>query len=306
MNLRQLAMFVGIVEEQSFNKAAQRLNATQSGLSMQIRNLEDHLGVTLLERSSRGAVPTAAGVKFYDRALAILRQVDEAQTELRTMSGSIAGPLRVGLMPTFTRGLITPVIRDYLEKYPHVELSVTEAYSGVLQALVAEGGVDFAVVPKSSAIAGLKTTFLGTDRELLVCRAGGQRQHLSPVCLSDLPPLKLVLPARGNARRDAIEAFIGETNLKIAGILEMDAMFATLELVAASEYVTILPATVCSRDIEGKERWLHPIVDPSITVNYALVEPAARALTPAAERFLVHLRAEYEASNARWQSLILA
>ena len=61
MNLRQLATFVGVYEERSFSKAARRLNATQSGLSMQTQLLEERIGTRLFDRSPRGVTPTYAG-----------------------------------------------------------------------------------------------------------------------------------------------------------------------------------------------------------------------------------------------------
>lgn len=304
MNFRQLLTFVGIVEEGSFNKAAQRLNATQSGLSMQIRNLEEHLGTELFERSSRGVRPTRAGQRFYDRALAILRQIDDAEMELRNLAGTEGGPLRVGLMPTFTRGLLAPVLEDFLRDHPNVQLTVVEAYSALLTEMVSDGAADFAIVPQAAPVRGLKSTFLGTDREILVCNPHRKQAHLAPVCLAELPPLKLVLPARGNARRDAIEAFIGETGLRVETILDMDAMIATLEFVAVSDYVTILPATVCTRDLDGRMRKLHPIIDPMMTVRYAIVEPAARSLPVMARTFLDLLRREYARSDRQWQKVL--
>ena len=94
MNFRQLSTFVGIYEEGSFNKAAQRLNATQSGLSMQIRNLEDSLGCSLFDRTAKGVTPTVAGTRLYATAVDILRQLDGAEAELRNLSGMISGRLR--------------------------------------------------------------------------------------------------------------------------------------------------------------------------------------------------------------------
>ena len=189
MNFRQLATFVGIYEEGSFNKAAQRLNATQSGLSMQIRNLEDSLGTPLFDRTTRGVTPTHAGNRLYATAVDILRQLDGAEAELRNLSGTISGRLRVGLMPTFTRGMLAPVLSRYLADFPNVEVSVIEAYSALLVDRVADGDVDFAVVPLSAERSGIRSRLLGTDREFLVCRPGGPIPHLSPVCLADLPPI---------------------------------------------------------------------------------------------------------------------
>jgi len=304
VNLRQLVTFVRIVEEGSFNKAAQRLNATQSGLSMQIRNLEDHLGVALLDRSARGVTPTRAGRIFYKRAAAILRDVEHAASEMRQLDRDVGGPLRVGLMPTFTRGLLAPVMKDFLRDYPAVELSVTEAYSALLTGMVAAEETDFAIVPTVASPDGVSATHLGTDPEMLLIRPGGPLAHLSPVRLADLGPLKLVLGARGNARRDAIEAALIEQGIRIEKIIDMDAMIATLEFVAQSDFVTILPATVAAKDIPGTERWVHPLADPPLTVSYSMIQPAARALSPAAELFLERLRAEYAASQHRWEVLL--
>ena len=78
------------------------------------------------------------------------------------------------------------------------------------------------------------------------------------------------------------------------------AMIATLDFVARSDYATILPATICTADLGGAERWLHPIVDPALSVNYALISPATRAMSPAARAFLDRLRIAHAESDARW------
>jgi LysR family nitrogen assimilation transcriptional regulator len=304
VNFRQIQTFVGIVEEGSFNKAAVRLNATQSGLSMQIRNLEDTLQVRLFDRSPRGVTLTRAGELFYDRAVGILRQCDQATTELRSFAGTVSGPLKVGLMPTFTRGLLAPVLNDFMAQYPNVDLTLVEAYSAVLTDMVIAGQSDFAVVPQAKTESALRSTFLGTDREILVSRPDSPHPHLAPLSLRDLQPVKLVLPAHGNARREAIEAALAEAGIEVATILDMDAMIATLEFVRASDYVTILPATMCTRDIDGRSVRLNPLVDPAMTVSYAVVEPSTRALPRAATLFLDRLKQEYAASSQRWRDIL--
>jgi len=299
MNLRQLSAFVAIYEEGSFNKAAQRLHATQSGLSMQIKLLEERLGVSLFDRSAQGVTPTVAGSRLYGTAVDVMRDLDRAETDLRALGQSITGPLRVGLMPTFTRGILAPVLSDYLRDHPAVTLSVVEAYSADLVDRVRDGRIDFAVVPRQTEREGLRVRPLGTDREILVRRPGGDLPHLAPVRLADLGPLRLVLPAPGNARRDRLDAHFAAEGLPVAAILDMDAMIATLDFVAASDWMTILPETICGKDLDGRLRWLHPI-EPALTVSYVVVEPARRALSPAAGVFLDRLEAEYARSQSVW------
>lgn len=304
LNIRQLAAFVGVYEEGSFSKAAKRLNATQSGLSMQNQNLEEQVGLKLFERSPRGVTPTYAGHRLYERAVEILRQLDDTAAEIKALAAGVSGEIRVGLMPTFTRGVLAPTLVDYLAEFPNVQVSVTEAYSAVLMDEVAAGRIDFAIVPRALHRDGIRTRWLGTDRELLVRRAGGGGPgHLEPVRLKDVKPLRLVLPARGNARRDAFDVYAELHGLSIERLIDMDAMIATLEFVANSDFATILPETICMNDLDGNHRSLHPIVDPGLTVDYAVIEPAKSALSPAAALFLDRIEHHYRRSREVWEGL---
>src|SRR5690348_6641897 len=132
LNVRQLRAFVGVYEEGSFSKAARRLNATQSGLSMQNQSLEQQVGLTLFERSPRGVTPTFAGRRLYELALGVLRRLDEVDAEIRVLSSGVSGDIRIGLMPTFTRGVLAPALAGFLAEYPKVRVSVVEAYSAAL------------------------------------------------------------------------------------------------------------------------------------------------------------------------------
>ena len=104
MKLQHLRTFVVVYQERSFTSAASRVYATQSGLSMQIKELEEHLGVQLFERSTRGVLPTAAGSRYYERALRILRELDDARREIRVLKGELLGSVAIGVMPTISRG----------------------------------------------------------------------------------------------------------------------------------------------------------------------------------------------------------
>lgn len=304
MHLRQLEVFVGVYQVGSFNQAAGKLNATQSGLSMQIKNLEDELGTLLFERTGKGVKPTFAGTRLYATALEVLRQLDSVKKDLKTLANTVAGPLHVGLMPTFTRGVLAPVLTRFLADFPRVEVSVFEAYSAILIEKVAEEQLDFAIVPQSKMPEGIRSRYLGSDREILIRRPGGSPAHLAPVRLSELPPLKLALPARGNARRDRLEAYFASSGLVVEAIVDLDAMIATLEFVAESDFASILPATICGKDIDGAARWLNPIIDPPLSVGYAVVEPAAKAPSKAADIFLKRIGDAYSQSSVAWQDIL--
>lgn len=303
LNIRQLASFVAVYEEGSFSKAAKRMNATQSGLSMQNQQLEEQIGLELFERSPRGVAPTVAGRRVYDLAVSLLRHLDEVGAEIKSLSSGISGQINIGLMPTFTRGVLAPALTEFIAEYPNVKVSIVEAYSAVLTDGVASGSLDFAIVPRAPGKDGIRTRWLGTDRELLVCRAGGPLKHLTPVSLGELPSLKLVLPGRGNARRIFFDNYAEMHGIKISTLLDMDAMIATLDFVAHSDFATILPETICVNDLDGTVRSLHPIISPILTVDYAVIEPAKSALPRAASLFLERIELHYRDLKKAWEGI---
>lgn len=298
MKLLHLRHFVAVCEEGSFSAGAKRVGATQSGLSMHVRWLEDRYGVVLLERSHSGVTPTEAGRRFYEVAVRALRSASHAEETLRELSGDVTGHIRIGLMPTFTRSVLRPTLVAYAERYPNVRVSITEAYSGQLSRQVADGELDFAVVPYSETNNALKVTALGTDREFLVWSADSAFNPGKKARLSKLELPKLVLPSRANARRVMIDAYLAAHGIEVGRILELDAMFGTLDLVANSDWITILPGILCIPDrIEGLRR-IAPIVEPELPVQYLRVEPQSSPMSFAAQAFSDILQEELDRAVA--------
>ena len=96
MDLKQIRTFVAVYEEGSINAAADRLNAAQPSLSLQIKNLEQSLGVTLFERHARGVRPTPAGDRFYEDSRRILGDVQHATQNMHEYARGISGALDIG------------------------------------------------------------------------------------------------------------------------------------------------------------------------------------------------------------------
>lgn len=292
MRLTQLKYLVAVYEEKSFTAAAKRVHATQSGLSMQIKDLEVRLGVKLFNRASTGVTPTPVGEKLYHRATRVMREVSAIQNDVEAMSGQVTGTVRVGVMPTFARAVLAPVLERFEENYPQVEIKVLEAYSAVLANGVAGGEVDMAIVPSSRDMPGIRGSHLDEDVEVFISNPGSPWEHLTPIQLSQCEPLKIALPGPENARRRKIENYLATYNVPIDKVMELDSMMATMDLVSRGDWTTILPGCLCFPDMDGRERKLHPIVNPKLTVDYVLIEPESRSASEAVRLFTEELRAQ--------------
>lgn len=288
MKLNQLRFFAAVYEEGSITLAAQREHATQSGISMQIKDLESRLGVQLFNRTSAGVRPTVPGDRLYARVTRILQEYSEIRHEFDSMSEDGTAELQVGLMPTFARAILAPALVEFTRLRPHTRVKVIEAYSGYLTEEVTHQRLDLAIVPGNAAFPGLSTRYLGTDSEFLVTSATTKRRQFSPVKLQEEKGLQIVLPGRTNARRIKIDTYLATHGIMPDKVMELDAMMGTLDIVARSDWVTILPGVLCAPDRDGSERKIHPIAGPSLTVDYVLIESATRTLTPTA-RLLVKL-----------------
>lgn len=295
MRLRQLRFLVAVVEEGSFTAAATRVHATQPGVSAQIKLLEESLNTKLFERSATGVVPTATGKLVYQRATRVLRETTAIVSDVNALQGTVTGTVSAGLMPTTTRSVAASVLRTFATRYPNIEVKIEEAYSAQLSEGVRTGRLDFAVVPPSSTDAGLRTLQLATDPEVFVTAVNDKRPHLSPVDLTTVMPLKLVLPGPQNARRASIETAIRNYNIPVDRIMELDAMMATLDLVAKSDWTTILPGCLVIDDTSAQHRQLHPIQKPAMSLNYVLIEQASKTLSPAAQLFCEAMQSELTA-----------
>ena len=298
--LRQVRAVIAVCEEGSFTRAAERENATQSGISQHVATVERALGVKLFERSTRGIVPTPAGLRYYKSCVEAVGRLEDANEAARRLGGLVAGDLRIGLMPTFTRAVLAPTLDDFVPRYPDVRLHVFEGYSGVLTEMVLADELDFAVVPAFEGRVGLKPRLLVRDREMLLSGAKRGLKPLAPVRLADCAPLKIVVPGPDNVRRRNLETYFQTHGVEIAAMLEMDAMIGTLEFVARSDWVTVLPSLISVNDIGKGDLVVNPIADPPLHAEFVVIQPARRTLSVPARLFLERFDAEVAHIHAIW------
>jgi LysR family transcriptional regulator, nitrogen assimilation regulatory protein len=299
-SLRQIRSFIAVYEEGSFTAAADREALTQSGVSQHVKQLEDTLGVVLLIRDGRSVEATPAGRRYYQDCVAALKRLDQSKQAITTTL-SARGEVHAGLMPTFTRGILPPALGRLMTESPGTEIRITEAYSGVLTELVRKGELDFAIVPGFPGAVGLTATLLLRDQEMLVSRRDRTGRHGEALRLAEAGPLSIVLPGRQNTRRHNLESYFATNGVDIAQRLELDAMMGTLEFVRTSDWVAVLPSVIMARDFDGERFEIRPLDHPRLDTDFVLIEPARRAMRPAARLLADILKSEAECAIAARQ-----
>ena len=181
MELRQLEYFVAVAEEANFTRAARRVHISQSGVSAQIRQLENDLGATLIDRSGRNATVTPAGAAALEQAKAVLASVTAIRRSVDDVTGLMRGRITVGMV---TACMITPLfdaLAAFHGAHPGVEIALSEDNSDRLIEGVRSGAIDVALV----GVAGTPPEGLGSitiisERLVAVVPAGHPLDRRSP------------------------------------------------------------------------------------------------------------------------------
>jgi DNA-binding transcriptional LysR family regulator len=287
IKIRALQAFIAVYEEQSFSRAAERENTTQSGMSTQVKGLELVLGTQLLIRERKKFILTPQGEIVYREGQRIIKALMATEQAVKELRQNVGGLVRFGMIPSLTRSVLIPALDQFKAEFPAVELSLLEEYSFSLMRRVLDGELDFALVPSTELPPGLTGKFVGRDREMLVSSATAPsgHAHLDEVSLSALSGARMIVPSRLNVRRKHFDMLLNTHGVVPAETLEMDGMLATLEMIAATDWVAILPSAICHPDKKGTVRRLNPIKHPPINLDYILVEKA-EVSQPRAARLL--------------------
>jgi len=146
MELRHLRYFVAVAEEENVTRASTKLHVSQPALSRQIRDLEDELGLQLLERSAKSVRLTEAGRTFLIEARAVLQRADDAVKTVRAIAGGGEGEIHVGYAPSLTVQILPRALRIFQGEFPRVRVILHDLSSGEMIQGLRDGKLQLALM----------------------------------------------------------------------------------------------------------------------------------------------------------------
>jgi LysR family nitrogen assimilation transcriptional regulator len=262
MNLRQLKYFVKVVEVGNMTRAAESLFVAQPALGMQIRQLEEDLGVALLIRHSRGVEPTPAGALLHTRALAILKLVDEVRKEVSARDREGSEAIRLGLTPMLMLVLGPELVVNVRDHIPQVFLSLVEEQSHVLVDALSRGEIDLALAYDVPHLPHLVRTELLREDLVLVTLPGSRKGH--PVAFADAMEESLVLSESRDTVRDLVMRTARELGLDPKIAFEVRSVPGTKNLILRGAAASILPFATVIEEVRNGKLDARPIVAPPL------------------------------------------
>ena len=282
MELRQLRYFVRIVELGSMGRAALDLGMVQSALSQQVSRLESELSTRLLQRTSKGAVPTAAGLAFFHEAQLTLRHADQAV--LAAQQARLSGAVSIGLSPTIASVLGLPLMRAMRERYPDVRLHMVAALSGHLSSLLNARQLDLAILFDTHAARRWSVMPLLEERLFLI---QSRRKPLFPMkdgmALAELRDKPLILPSGSHGLRSSVVTACAQAGFQPQMAMEIDSLTMLMEAVDAGLGATVQPWSAVHPYEDAAQRfWWSEIDDERVRRHAMLCSLSDDELSPAA------------------------
>lgn len=186
MNLHQLSRFVAVAETGNFRRAAEQLHIAQPPLSVSIRKLEDELGSSLFERTTKGVLLTPAGQSMLEDARRVLQHAQQCLLAVREVREGTGGRLRLGLIGSATYALLPKLIPSVRARYPRIELELTDATTSEILEGLASRRFDAGLV-RSPLLdpSGFDLLPLDLDDFVLVVAAGSPLSTRDTIALHD-------------------------------------------------------------------------------------------------------------------------
>ena len=260
LDLDALSAFVAACEDGSVSRAAQRLFRSQPAVTRQIASLELELGAPLLDRSSKGVKPTAAGREVLERARRLLRDA-HALREAAGAEGEMSGTLRIACSDTVARYWLAPHLGTFAARFPKVGLELDLSVSPEIADRVAHGLSDVGFVLLPLQHPSLSHRVVLRYRHVAAFGRGAAPGSEGAVAPQDLAGSTLVLLGKRTRSRQLIEDGFRRKGLRPDRIVEVGNVSVQKELVRVGLGVGVLPDYACARG-DGLE--YRPIADASV------------------------------------------
>lgn len=240
MELRQLKMFVHAAKTLSFSEAARKSCVTQSTLSLNIKQLEDELDITLFDRNNHGVFLTEAGQEMLEYAKKTIRAAEECQQHVSDIKQAKSGTLSIGVTNTFIP-MVTQVLSEFSKLYPGIYINLKQSTAGELMKMLHNHDIDMALSYSfTDDPETVESVPLYTDHLAVIVRSNHTLAKNDTVKLSDLTKYNFALPAKNIISRRRLDQLLRDKKISLNIRMEIGMAVPLVHIVSTTNLLTVL------------------------------------------------------------------
>jgi LysR family transcriptional regulator, cyn operon transcriptional activator len=262
MLVRPLRYLKAVADHGSFTRAAAALHVSQPALSQQIRELEERMGVQLLDRSGRTVRPTDVGEAYLRHVQRALDELEVGGRAIRDVQDLSSGALRLGFTPLFAIYLLGPLIRRYRDRFPGIVLTITEMAQEEMELALGADALDLGLAFSDVLAEDVEWLPLHTEKMSLIVGQGhpaaNSDREMDTAALA-AEPLALLGPTF--ATRAMVDRYLRSVGVHPHVAVEANSIAAIVEMVRRAGLATILPEVVAQEQMGLCVVRLAPAID---------------------------------------------
>jgi len=290
VTVKQLRAFIAVARLGSFTRASAALHATQSSLSVLVRELETELGTKMFDRTTRKVELTEAGEQFYQDAASILADLEQAVQKTRNLNIMKGGHVSIAATPLCAAAFLPPAVAAFRAKYPEVEITLTDMWVEQIAGGVSDRQFSCGVGvfgPEKDVVA----TPLIEPRLMLACPRSHAFARRKKVNWKDLDDQILITIRGDNIVRREFDRCVQQAGVEPQNVVEVQQMMTALGLVDAGLGLAIWPAWAASVASLYAVA-LVPLNQPTLTHPVSVIVAKGR-LPSAATQAFIHVLQDY-------------
>ncbi len=299
MNLNQLRAFYTVLKTGSFSSAAEALCVTEPAVFIQVRSLERHLGLTLLDKIGRELKPTEAGKVLYEYGEKIFTLVDEAARAVQELQDLKHGHLRVGVTQALAQYLMPIFVSDFQDRHPHIAVSMDGGSSRGLVEGILQHRYELAVVARVPYPD--RITFIPYTRDdiLLIVSPHHALAKKKKVSLSELTKEPVILTDAKSAVKFSVWKGFEKKGLHPSAIIEAGNLDFIKQLVEKGKGYSFLASICVQEEISKGILATIPLENGVFTMDIDVIHLKGKTLSPAAATFLTFMQEHRDSTSLR-------
>lgn len=290
MQLETLKMFCDLAETESFTRAAQISEVTQSAVSQQISALERHFKSILIERSKKKFRLTREGQVLYDYAKQMIQTYESLQSKLQEIKDVISGTIRIATIYSIGLHDLPPYLKKYLKTFPTVNVHVEYRRANQVYDDVLGNVVDLGLVAYPVRDSKLEMIPLRKDRLVLICHPHHPFAKSSSVKLSVLSGQKFIGFEPDIPTRKAIDKILKDHGVLVQNVMEFDNIETVKRAVEIDAGIAIVPQGTVSQEVANKTLAQLSIDDGEFYRPLAAIVKKSKVISPAIKQFVSVLK----------------
>jgi DNA-binding transcriptional LysR family regulator len=284
ITIRQLAVLEAVARNLSFTKAAEELHLTQPAVSMQIKQIEESIGLPLFEQVGKKVFLTEAGQEMYNYARSIQQQLAEAEAIIEDLKGVKRGTLTIAVAST-ANYFAPRILAAFKENYDKVTFSLDVTNRKGLLSHLDNNDTDLVIMGRPPANMEVEAEFFMENPLVAIAPANHSLVNVPNIPIVTLLKETFIIREEGSGTRNAIERFISEHGFEIATSLSMSSNEAIKQAVQAGLGLGIVSIHTLEMELELRRLEILDVESFPILRNWYVVHRKGKRLSPVAQAF---------------------